>query len=169
MRAVAVIALCSSITCVGAENSSERPGSTGAPAAAQSSRPGGLGRAGSLPVGLADTLRAILQARNPVISRVAFREIRSINYGRYYYAIGWGVRADMTFSGSFEDELFAIVRIDSSLARITGVLDLIPSPRWLDYTFEIDAITGDSLIVAGRGDTYGDGPQRRAYARPEAQ
>ena len=166
---MALLVLCSCAGCAGGETASDRQGTVVAESSAQFGEGERVARADRLPVGPLDTLRGILRTQNPAISRVAFREIQSIDYGRYYFAIGWGVRADMNFRGSFEDELFVILRIDSSLTRIAEVLELIPSPRWLDYKFTIDAITGDSLIVVGKGDTYGDGPQRRAYRRSRAQ
>ena len=73
----------------------------------------------------------------------------------------------MTFSGAFEDELFAIVRIDSSLTRITGVLDLIPSPRWLDYTFEGAAAWGTVAFVLVAGSVEGAGAGCPRVLRPQ--
>ena len=115
---------------------------------------------------LLDTLRFILRQRNRLIEQVAFPQIQWFGYGRAYVAIGWGVRADQRFSGSFEDELYGILLLDSTLTRVRYVLDIVPTPRWLDYRFRIEELTGDSIIITGRGATYGDGPRRTAYAWP---
>jgi hypothetical protein len=120
----------------------------------------------TLPRPLLDTLRFILRQRNPTIEQVAFPQIQWFGYGRGYVAIGWGVRADQRFSGSMNDELYSILLLDSTLTRVRHVLDIVPSPRWLDYRFRIEELTGDSIIITGRGDTYGDGPTRRAYPWP---
>ena len=96
-------------------------------------------------------------------------QIQGIDNGKRYYAIGWGIRQDQNFAGSAEDELFVILKIDQTLTRIEHVFEFIPTPRWLDYAFRIDQITGDSVIVTGKGQTYADDPRRRAYPRPEAQ
>jgi hypothetical protein len=117
---------------------------------------------------LIDTLRFIFRQRNRLIGQVAFPQIQWVGYGRTYayVAIGWGVRADHRFSGSFQDELYGILLLDSTLTRVRYVLDIVPTPRWLDYRFRIEELTGDSIIITGRGDTYSDGPERRAYAWP---
>jgi hypothetical protein len=49
------------------------------------------------------------------------------------------------------------------MTRIERVLEIVPTPRWSDYRFWIDALTEDELIVRGEGATYGDGPTRRTY------
>jgi hypothetical protein len=118
---------------------------------------------------LLDTLRHILRRRNPAIEHVAFPQIQWFDYGRRYVAIGWGIRPDRRFSGSFDDELYGVFVLDSTLTGVRHVLDVLPTPRWLDYRFRIEALTGDSIIVTGRGDTYGDGPTRRAYAWPSTR
>ena len=116
------------------------------------------------PPGVLDTLRTLLRQRNAAIDEVALQDIRKIKYSRNFVAVGWGVRGDHTFHGSWEDELFIVMMLDSSLTRIVRVFEVLPSPRWLDFTISIESMAGDSLVVAGEGATYGDGPIRRAYA-----
>ena len=115
---------------------------------------------------LLDTLRAILRQRNPAIEHVAFPEIQWFDYGRSYVAIGWGIRADRNFKGSFQDELFGVLVLDSTLTGVHNVLDVFATRRWRDYSLRVEKLTGDSIIVTGRGDTYGDDPIRKAYAWP---
>jgi len=112
---------------------------------------------------LLDTLRIILRQRNPVIEHVAFPQIQWFDYGRSYVAIAWGIRADRNFSGSFQDELFGVLVLDSTLTRVRKVLDVFPTQRWRDYNVRIDELTGDSIIITGRGYTYDDAGTRKAY------
>jgi hypothetical protein len=53
--------------------------------------------------------------------------------------------------------------VDANLTRIERVIEIVPTPRWGDYRFWIEAITGVEVIVRGQGGTYGDHPLRRAY------
>jgi hypothetical protein len=115
---------------------------------------------------LLDTLRVILRQRNPIIEHVAFPQIQWFDYGRSYVAIAWGIRSDRNFNGSFQDELFGILVLDSTLTGVRKVLDVFPTERWYDYSVRIEALTGDSIIIAGRGDTYGDATMRKAYPWP---
>ncbi len=117
---------------------------------------------------LLEDLKVALRRRNPRIENVAFLHIKAFDYGREYVAVGWGVRADLEFHGSFEDELFAVLLLDRSLTHIRRVVDILPTPRWRDFDLAVQALTGDSIIVTGRGATYGDAPIRRAYAWPDS-
>ena len=136
---------------------------------AKSSAPQSRPSRDTVPQALLDTLRYILRQRNPAIDNVAFPQIQWFDYGRRYVAIGWGIRADRNFAGSFEDELYGFFVLDGTLTGVRKVLDIVPTPRWLDYRFRIEELTGDSIIITGRGDTYSDGPVRKAYAWPSTR
>lgn len=78
--------------------------------------------------------------------------------------IGHGIRGDLRFEGRFDDELFGVFATNDSISRIVRVFDILPTPRWNDYTLRVERIRGDSVIVAGKGATYGDQVIRRSYA-----
>jgi hypothetical protein len=115
--------------------------------------------------GLLAALRDTLRARNPRIAQVAVLDLRAFDpdAGRYVF-VGYGVRADHVYSGSFADELFGVFVADSALSGITRTLDVFPTPRWRDYSMRISALTFDSVLVTGSGATYGDGAVTKRYA-----
>ena len=79
------------------------------------------------------SLKSEFQRRNSRISSVKIVDVRPTLYGpSKYLVVGWGVRADFTFKGSFEDELFGLFIVDGSLTHVEKILDFIPTPRWLD-------------------------------------
>jgi hypothetical protein len=112
---------------------------------------------------LTSALRESLRKENPAIERVAVLEIRGSSPEGPYILIGWGVRADKLFQGSFRDELFGVFLVNSELTRVERTLEIIPTPRWLDYSLWIEDITALRVIVVGKGSTYADGPIRRVY------
>lgn len=62
-------------------------------------------------------------------------------------------------------EIFGVFGADSSLSHITKVLDIFPTPRMGDYELLFDRRrVADSVVIRGKGASYGDGPMRRAYA-----
>ena len=67
------------------------------------------------------------------------------------------------FRGRFEDELFGVFVVDSSLSTVERVVDAIPTPRWHDYSVRFDRVGFDSLYVIGAGESYGDLAMRRSY------
>jgi hypothetical protein len=108
-------------------------------------------------------LRESLQKENPAIERVAVLQVRGFSPVGPHILIGWGVRADNRFQGSFRDELFGVFVVNPELTRIERTLEIIPTPRWLDYSLWIEEITALRVTVVGKGSTYGDGPIRRVY------
>ncbi len=112
---------------------------------------------------LISSVRGVLQQANPAIDHVAVMEVRTPYAGGPYVLIGWGIRADRQFRGNFRDELFGIFVVNPVLTRIERTLEIIPTPRWLDYEFHIQAISAEKVEIVGHGSTYGDGPMRRTY------
>jgi hypothetical protein len=101
------------------------------------------------------------QKRNPAITRTYVTELRGLS-GKQSVVLAWGTTG-RDFDGSFEDELHGVFLVDANLTRVERVIDVVPTPRWGDYRFWIEAITGVEVIVRGQGGTYGDHPLRRAY------
>jgi hypothetical protein len=114
-------------------------------------------------VQLIDALRLALKKRNHLIERVTIVELRALPPDGPHVLIGEGVRQDQRFQGSFEDELFGVFLVDSKHTRIESTLEIMPTPRWLDYRMRIESLTATRLVVVGKGDTYGDQPLRRVY------
>ena len=111
-------------------------------------------------------LKAEFQKTNPRIERIGVVELRGFPEpdARKYVMIGWGVRKDRTFSGEFTDELFGFFVVDESLGRIEKVIKVLPTPRWLDYSFRIASLSADAIVITGKGVTYGDQPQDYRFA-----
>ena len=134
------------------------PGSTGAGRSVAEAAPSAAGN--PLLAAIRDTLRA----RNPAIGSVRIIEQRSVDYATGpSVIIAYGVRADRDFRGSFQDELFGIFVANDSLTRVVRTLEVLPTPRWLDYSVRIVRLAPDSVRVEGRGASYGDQPLERAY------
>ncbi len=112
---------------------------------------------------LLESLRAALREVNPAIEHVAALELRAAPAGTPHVLVGWGVRGDRTFRGDFRDELYGVFVVDAGLTRIERVLEIIPTPRWLDYELHIDSISAREVVVRGQG-SYGDGLLRRQYS-----
>jgi len=113
---------------------------------------------------LLDSIAAVLRGVNPVIGDIALLELQAPYYDSpRRAALVWGVRHDHQFQGNFRDELFAVLVVNDSLTRVLQVIDTIPTPRWLDYDLRFERVTPDSIIVVGKGATYGDAPLRRSY------
>ena len=115
---------------------------------------------------LLEVLKFELQRQNPRIHHVAVVELHPFPFPepRKYLMIGWGIRQDRSFSGDFSDELFGFFVLDASLSRIIKVLKIVSTPRWLDYRFRFQEVTADTIIVSGKGSTYGDQPRRFQFS-----
>ncbi len=115
---------------------------------------------------LLSVLKAEFQKTNPRIDRVGIIELRGFPEpeARKYVVVGWGVRKDRTFSGEFSDELYGFFVVDRSLRRIEKVLKVVPTPRWLDYSFRIARVTADAIVITGQGATYGDQPLKYRFS-----
>ena len=113
---------------------------------------------------LLNELEKVFTALNANIKHVAILDLQAFNYDRSrYILVGWGISEDRSFNGDSNDELFGVFVVISELTQIEEILDIIPTPRWLDYELLIESVTGDSVIVIGCGLTYDDVPIRRAY------
>ena len=78
-------------------------------------------------------LRSALAARNPKVTQTKVLELRSIGLGAGgYVLLGWGIRPDMKFEGSFDDELFGVFVLNNELTRIERTVDIFPTCRWAD-------------------------------------
>jgi len=78
--------------------------------------------------------------------------------------IGWGICKDRTFSGDFSDELYGFFVLDASLNRIIKVLKIVATPRLLDYSICCKKVTADTIIVRGKGSTYGEQPNKFQFS-----
>ncbi|MCD4702603.1 MAG: hypothetical protein K8S24_12185 [Candidatus Aegiribacteria sp.] len=109
-------------------------------------------------------LERVFISWNSNIKHVAVLDLQAFNYGQARYVmVGWGISEDRSFDGDSNDELFGVFVVNSELTQIEEILEIMPTPRWLDYELLIEGITGDSVFVTGRGTTYDDSPIRRAY------
>ena len=115
---------------------------------------------------LLESIRAALREVNPAIEHVAALELRAAPAGTPHVLIGWGVRGDRTFRGDLRDELYGVFVVNAGLTRVERVLEIIPTPRWLDYEMHIDSISAREVVVRGQG-SYGDGLLRRQYSLPK--
>lgn len=117
------------------------------------------------PVPLLDSIRSILRLTTPAIEEVAILEVRAGPMGDPRRALlAWGIRKDRHFQGSFAEELFGVFVVNDSLTRLIRTVDVIPTPRWLDFEMRLEGVTRDSIHVRGQGATHGDAPFSRAYA-----
>jgi hypothetical protein len=114
---------------------------------------------------LVDSLRSRLRVVNNRIELVKILEVRAAPSGASPRSVlvAHGIRADRRFSGDFSDELFGVFVVDDSLTRIIRVLEVLPTPRWLDYEMRIERVSMDSVWIAGKGATYSDNPRRWVY------
>jgi hypothetical protein len=150
---VVAVACVAVLLLAGCQRQERPPASRASPSVVSSSNP------------LLDTIRARLRAANPAIEQVAILDLRAPVFDSPRRAVlAWGIRKDHQFRGDFRDELFGLFVVNDSLTRVLQALDLIPTPRWLDYAMRIDRVTAESVFVVGKGATYGDGPMMRAYA-----
>ena len=88
-------------------------------------------------------------------------------YGRSrrYLVLAHGIRQDVKFEGSFEEELFGLFVADQSFTKILATVDIFPTERWNDYSVEIKMPVFDSIVVAGKGTSDGDFNRVRSYPR----
>jgi len=113
---------------------------------------------------LLNELEKVFTSWNANIKHVAVLDLQAFHYDRARYVmIGWGISEDRSFNGDTNDELFGVFVVNPELTRIEETLDIIPTPRWLDYELLIEIVTADSIFVTGRGATYEDSPISRAY------
>jgi hypothetical protein len=108
-------------------------------------------------------IREEFQRKNPEISEVSLVEISPFyrpGPAEKYVLVAWGIAGrEAAFKGDFWDEVFGFFVADGKLTRLEETLDIVPTPRWRDYSFTIDRISNDSIRIRGAGDTYGDTPR----------
>lgn len=110
-------------------------------------------------------LQTAFAAKNPKVTRTKVLELRSVGMGAGpYVLLGRGIRSDLKFEGSFEDELFGVFILDNSLTRIERTVDIFPTCRWADCIVAIESVSwsGTEIVVTGRG-SPGDQPFTKSY------
>jgi hypothetical protein len=109
-------------------------------------------------------LKAEFRRRNPQIAHVKIVDVRPAMFEKpKYLVLGWGIRADRHFKGSFEDELFGLFIVDESLSAVEKVIDFIPTPRWHDTEMRIKKLDASVAVLEAKAETYGYGLLRRTY------
>jgi hypothetical protein len=114
---------------------------------------------------LEQLLQTAFATRNPKVTRTKVLELRSIGMGHGgYILLGWGIRPDMKFEGSFDDELFGVFLLDNQMTRIERVIDMFPTCRWADCIVSIERMSwsASEVVVVGAG-SYGDQAFRKTY------
>lgn len=109
-------------------------------------------------------LRTEFQKRNPIIGRVELFDVRPlqlnpINYPEkpnHYLVVARGIRSDLTYKGSWEDELMGLFLFDDSLRTIKHTVAYIPTQHWGDFIVKIVNIRKDSVTVRGYDLQSGD-------------
>jgi|GEM_PF-1153581 len=109
-------------------------------------------------------LNAEFRKRNPDIAHVRVVDVRpTLTEVPKYLVLGWGIRADRTFRGKFDDELFGLFLFDEALSSVEKVFDFIPTPRWHDTEVRITRVDASRAVLEARGETYGGRLLRREY------
>lgn len=137
---------------------------------------------GDLPVparqtdALVSNLREAFRLENARLADVNVLERRSVaGTGTGSLVLARAILADLSGPHDFTDEMFGVFRTAPDDVTVTEVIEYIPTPRWLDYTFEFAAIARDSIVLLGE-DGYGlqdthvirwAGGEVDEYARPE--
>jgi hypothetical protein len=120
----------------------------------------------SIEVGHGTLLNALLdslQARNARITMVQVLAAQAVPWSTARVALLARGTREGDFNGRFDDELFGVFIVDSTLTHVSRVVDTIPTPRWHDYDVAFQLVGPDSLYVVGAGSSYGDQSIRRAY------
>ena len=108
---------------------------------------------GSENCSLLTKLNAEFQKRNPNITHIKIIDMRpTLTEVPKYLVLGWGIRADRTFRGNFEDELFGLFLVDELLSRVERVIDFIPTPRWHDTVMRITRVTASEAVLEAVGE-----------------
>jgi hypothetical protein len=118
---------------------------------------------------LLSSLQSELQRVNPSITFVEVYDIEHISITdstRYILvALGHGIHRGWKDSSQV-GEIFGVFGIDSALSHVTRVYDMFPTPRMSNYElFFAHSPVTDSIVLVGKGATYGDEPMRRTYPR----
>ena len=117
-------------------------------------------------VGLLAQLHSRFLRANESISRVRILDVRPnpcVSPGAGYAVIATGVAPRSGQSVDFQDELFGIFVVDSTLTRVTRVVDIFPTLRWLDYSVRFEGPEFELPVVVGAGQAHGDQRIRKEY------
>lgn len=162
LRAMAVLVVMMDVlACSGTSTPpTSRADSTKSPARVESLSPEASSRAESpLLASLQDSLRGI----KPAATSISLVALRPGYFFPGYFAVvllrgpGFGTNPT-TASG----EVYAVVRLDSTLTHSEALLDTFPTQRTGDYTVWFrPGTSSDPLVVCGEGSSYGDQRMRR--------
>lgn len=113
---------------------------------------------------LVSQVQAEFKKTNTKVEDVTLLELVPF-YGRSlrYLVLAHGIRQDVKFEGSFEEELFGVFVVDQSFTKILATVDIFPTERWNDYSVEIKKPIFESIVLVGKGSTYGDARRIRSY------
>lgn len=115
------------------------------------------------PHALVSALHDSLRARNARITTLEVLDIEPIPWSTSHLALIVRGAAQAEFNGQFEDELFGVFLIDSTLTQVERTVDMLPTRRWHDYAVKFERAGLDSLIVVGAGVAHGDQVIRHVY------
>ena len=107
-------------------------------------------------------LRMEFQQRNRSIAKASVIEMRGAGRNKYL-VLAHAVTNGTAFNGNFDDELFGLFLIDTAAGRVERVLEMMPTPRWYDYTMWIEKASAYQVTIAGKGATYGDQRFHKTY------
>jgi hypothetical protein len=111
-------------------------------------------------------IRKEFQCKNKKIEDVTMLELLPMyDRSRRYLVVAHGIRQDVTFEGSFEDELFGLFAVDISFTKVLTVIDIFPTQRWSDWSVEIRKPIGQSIVLDCKGTTYGDQKLVKKYPK----
>jgi hypothetical protein len=79
-----------------------------------------------------------LRARNAGITQVQILAVSNIPWTTSRLAGLARGSSGREFRGSFEDELFCVFVTDSTLTRVLKVMEILPTPRWNDYSMHFE-------------------------------
>ena len=113
---------------------------------------------------LVSQVQAEFKKKNTKVEDVTLLELVPF-YGRSlrYLVLAHGIRQDVKFEGSFEEELFGLFVVDQSFTKILATVDIFPTERWNDYSVEIKRPIFESIVLVCKGATYGDVNRVRRY------
>lgn len=133
----------------------------------ENGRAQGTGEAAGTGEGLLPSITVVLKRANPAIDSVAVLSLRALYPGGEVAVVGWGTHSaadpPRDSETGWDNEFFGVFIFDSRLSAIKQTLGTFPTKRWRDYDVQIERFDRDSVVVFGRGVTYGDGGDRRAY------
>ena len=85
---------------------------------------------------MVNAIAVAFREKNPKLSTVGVLELRSWDFLGPRVVIGWAIVGDKVFRGDFKDEMFGVFVVDESLTRVERVVDVFPTPRWIDNPCE---------------------------------